>query len=321
MTNCLHWLFSLCFICLFNASALAQKSFRSQLAIMSENDNYTLKLKDRYYTNGVNIKYTRLLRDGSALESKKLFSAELTHKIYNPYKQDVDFAKTLDRPFTGFLYVRSGLTYITPRENIFRWSGQAGLVGAAALGKELQSWHHRNFGLPMPHGWETQLKSEFGMNMHASYYQHLFRPTKKQKVVDGYAKADLAAGTQFTAASTGLVFRLGAFERGDNSTYFDARLHSDGKAAFQKKSEFFFYFEPSVTYQIYNATVQGGFFRRKQDQYSTSLQPLVYSHSFGLQYAQSQWTLQLGFTYKTKEATTMKADENYGTIAIAYRFN
>jgi lipid A 3-O-deacylase len=321
MTNCLRKLLFFSLVYLFTTTLLAQQSFRSQLTVISENDNYTFKFKDRYYTNGVGIRYSRLLRDGSELMSKKIFTTEIGHKIYNPYKQDADFASTMDRPFTGFLYLKSGITYITPAENIIRWNVMAGVVGAAALGKEVQSWHHRNFGLPTLYGWETQLKSEFGMNVQGSYYQHLFKSSKIQRVFDAQAKAELIAGTEFTAASTGLILKLGAFERAYNSVQWDARLHSKGKAAYQRKSEFFLYFEPSITYQVYNATVQGGFFTRKQDQYTTSIQPLVYSHSFGLQYAESYWTLQLGITYKTKEAATMKTNEAYGTIGAAYRFN
>lgn len=321
MNHCFQKLLYLSLLSAFTTPALAQKSYRSQLTITSENDNYTLKLKDRYYTNGFSLRYSRLLGDGSALVSKKILATEFGQKIYNPYKQDVDFAATMDRPFTGFLYLKSGLTYLTPKENIVCWNVQAGLVGAAALGKEVQRWHHRNFNLPTPYGWETQLKSEFGMNAQGGYYQHFFRPSERKRIIDVLAKGEIMAGTDFTAMSTGLSIKFGAFEKASNSVQWDARLHSNGKARYFRRSEFFFYFEPAITYQLYNATVQGGFFTRKQDEYTTSLQPVVYSHSFGFRYAENHWTLQLGFTYKTKEAATMRANENYGTMAMAYRFN
>ena len=301
--------------------AFAQRNFRSQLAVVSENDNYTLKFKDRYYTNGLSIRFSKLLRDGSASLQKKILTAEFGQKIYNPYKQDIDFASTMDRPFTGFLYLKSGLTYITPKENLLRWNIQAGVVGEKAFGKEVQRWHHRNFNLPTPYGWETQLKSEFGMNAQASYYRHLLTSTERKRIIDAQAKGDVIAGTEFTAMSTGLVLKFGAFEKAFNSAQWDARLQSGEVANYKRKAEIFLYFEPAVTYQLYNATVQGGLFTRKQDQYTTTIEPLIYSHSFGFMYAENHWTLQLGFTYKTKEAATMKANENYGTIGMAYRFN
>ena len=320
MTNRFVHLLCHCFLILCTLSASAQKGFRSQLSVISENDNYTFKYKDRYYTNGLLIRYAKLLQEGTTSQNKKILNAEFGQKIYNPYKQDLDFAATMDRPFTGLLYLKSGLTYFTPKENVFRWSLQAGMVGEKAFGKEVQRWHHRNFNLPTPYGWETQLKSEFGLNAQASYYQHLFSPGDRKRLFDVQAKGEAMAGTEFTAVTSGLVFKFGAFEKASGSTLFEARLHGSDKYSYQHKAEIFLYFEPAVTYQLYNATVQGGVFTRKKDQYTTDIEPIIYSHNFGIMYAENRFGLQLGFTYKTKEATTMRANENYGTIALTYQF-
>jgi len=297
----------------------AQKTYHHQLTVVSDNDNYTLKKKDRYYTNGLTFQFSKLTKEGSAEKSKKIWMLEVGHKIFNPYKQNKHFKETMDRPFTGLLYVKTEATYITPAENVFRWSALAGLIGKAAFGKEVQQWHHHNFGLPAPQGWETQLKTEPGMNVQAAYYQHLL-PVKEKRIVDAGVKADLTVGTLYTGMSSGLVFKLGAFEKAANSAHWNARLHHS-QPVYQRNFEFYFYFEPSITYQLFNATVQGGLFTRKKDEYTTAIEPIFYSHSFGAVYAKDRWTTQLAFTYKTREATTMRANENYGSIGISYRFN
>lgn len=226
--------------------------------------------------------------------------------------------ETLDRPFTGFLYLKSGITYITPKENIFRWNGVAGVIGKAALGKEVQLWHHRNFGLSIPQGWETQLQTEPVVNLQAAYY-HTISSQREKRFIDAQLKAEVNAGTFFTGASTGAIFKLGAFEKAASSAQWDARLHHYNPD-YQRSYELYFYFEPTITGQLFNATIQGGLFNREKDFYTTTIEPFYYYHSFGFVYAKARWTLQLGFTYKTKEATTMRANENFGSIGLAYRF-
>jgi hypothetical protein len=72
-------------------------------------------------------------------------------------------------------------------------------------------------------------------------------------------------------------------------------------------------------WQGYNATIQGGVFT-KDNPYTTSIEPLVYSHKFGGMYAQGRCTVQLGYTFTTKNAKTMRTNSTYGTIHFGYRF-
>lgn len=282
-----------------------------QLTVISENDNYTLKKKDRYYTNGLMLRFATSWDRGN---KKKIFSAEAGQLIFNPYKQNVSFEKTMDRPFTGFLYLKSGVTSIDKKGDVFKWNVQAAVIGDAAKGKEVQRWHHKNFGLPYPYGWETQLKSEFGVNLQAAYYKHLF--SNEPRIFDAHLKGVATAGSIFSNVSSGMQFKLGAINKNNESAWWDARKQGLDKNSY----ELFLYAEPTVTYQFYNATVQGGLFTKRYDQYTTSIKRLIYSHSFGFMYAQNHWAIGVGFTYKTREAATMKANENYGSIQVGYRF-
>ena len=66
--------------------------------------------------------------------------------------------------------------------------------------------------------------------------------------------------------------------------------------------------------------MQEGFFTDQDGRFTSEIQPFIYQHKFGGMYARNKWTAQLGYTYRTKEAKTMKGKEVYGTIAIGYRF-
>jgi lipid A 3-O-deacylase len=313
------WLLLLSVLCfVLNSSAQnSRRRFQSQLTIVSENDNYTFKFKDRYYTNGLAIRFAKTLGKGSSTGAKKILSTEAGQMIFIPYQADRSFRSTMDRPFTGLLYAKGGLSYFSTKNNVLRWNVLAGVIGAAAYGKEVQRWHHKNFNLPYPYGWETQLKSEFGANLQFTYYKHLLRPLRNN-VFNIHAKADIQAGTFFSQLSSGLVFKLGAFENVGQSAFWEAGFNGKSGTT-MRNHELFLYFEPVLTYQLYNATVQGGLFTHDKDVFTTSIQPYYYSQRFGVMFAQGGFSLQLGFTYKTKEARTMKTNENYGTIGLGFR--
>lgn len=316
MTNCFLKLLIFSVACFLTTGSFFAQAYSSQISITSDNDNYTFKRKDRYYTNGLNIRFSKLVREGLSGASKKIWMLEGGQKIYNPYRQNKDFLETMDRPFTGLLYFRTGFNYISSGAHVLHWNALAGFIGKAALGEEVQRWHHRNFGLPRPHGWETQLKSEAVLNLQAVYYRHL-SSQRKNKLLDVHLKGEVNAGTLFTGMSTGLAFKLGAFEKAANSAHWDARLHRRHNSA-DRRYEFYIYFEPALTYQVFNATVQGGLFTGHKSVYTTGIQPFYYHHSFGMVYAKNRWITQLKFTYKTKEAATMRTTENFGSIGVGY---
>jgi lipid A 3-O-deacylase len=313
-------LFLLPLLCLVYNSFGQQnvKYYRNQITAISENDNYTFKYKDRYYSNGMAIRFSSTIGQTTPAKRKKILTVEAGQMIFIPYLQNTSFRATLDRPFTGFLYARGGLTYFTDKNNVLRWNTLAGVVGEAAGGKEVQRWHHKNFNLPYPYGWETQLKSEFGLNVQATYYKHLLAGPDRN-LFNLHTKQEILAGTFFTQASSGLLLKFGIFEKPRNSAYWEAGLHTQ-PANLKRNHELFLYFEPMVTYQVYNATVQGGMFTHDKDEYTTDIQPYYYSHKYGIMYAQYGFFFHLGFAYKTKEARTMKTNESFGTIGLGFKF-
>ncbi len=322
MTNCLFkpLLVLLCMgFCIHTAAQQPPKPLRHQLTLISENDNYTFRYKDRYYTNGFMIRYSRALDKTTATIRKKVFTAEAGQLIFNPYRNNVTFARTLDRPYTGLLYIQGGVAYFSSKGHMWRWQVQGGVVGAAALGEQVQRWHHKNFGLPYPYGWETQLPSGFGLNLHGAYYHRLL-PTHQDRWIQLYAGGELAAGNLLTQAGSSLLVKLGVLEKSDRSNWWEARLQSSGQAGLEKKWEWFVYLQPRIAYQVYNATVQGSLFNKNSEVYTTGIQPYVFSQQCGMVFSKDRYTVQAGFTYQTREARTMRTHQKYGTIQLGYRF-
>ncbi len=249
--------------------------------------------------------------------TKRIFHTELGQAIYTPYSIKKNYLSYLDRPFTGFLYAKGGLSYFFRNENVFRWNVLAGVVGEAAKGEEVQRLIHNTLGFLLPQGWQTQLKSELGINLQASYSQHFSNHTdNKKKAFDAFAVTNATAGTTFTRISQGVLFRVGAIEPSYKSVLWDGGITNSPSSI---KYELFFYFEPSVEWQLYNATIQGGVFT-KDDPFTTNIQPLVYRHRFGGMYSKGRTCFSLGYTFTTKEAKTMIVNSTYGTMAFGLKF-
>lgn len=320
-------LLSIFLFCIYiTAHTQPVKTFRHEFTAITENDDYTLRLTDRYYSNGLFVRYSSAIKDieeqkpGSA---KKLFSVELGQQMFNPYKHDQNYAAYMDRPYAGVLYIKPSLTRINANEHVWQYGLQGGIMGPSAFGKQVQTWWHGVFNIYKVYGWDTQLKDEAFINLKASYHHHLLQKQKEKPWFDLYAFGATSLGNNLTNATAGLQFKFGAFEKAFNSVAWNARVQKTKELPqYRKNHEVYFYVEPQFTYQVYNAVLQGGLFRKEADKggYTTSIRRLVYQHNFGLMYAQYRWTVQFGYVFKTREAENQIAIENYGVMRLGYRF-
>jgi hypothetical protein len=255
--------------------------------------------------------------------NKKIFTLELGQQMFNPHSHDKNFLTDLDRPFAGVLYLSPSFTTISQKENVWQYGLQAGIMGPDAFGKQVQTWWHGAFNIYRVYGWDTQLNNEAFINLKASYHHHLTPTTKEKPWYDAYAFASGHLGNNLTNAAIGLQFKIGAFEKAYQSVAWNSRIQKNKQApVYRRQHEVYFYFEPQLTFQAYNAVLQGGLFKKDNEKgfFYTRINPFVYQHRFGILYAKHRWTLQLGYTFKTREAVKQIAIENYGTIRMSYRF-
>ena len=86
MAHCFNKL-SLCFLLVFcvllSSAQEVKKNFGQQILLISENDSYTLKLIDRYYTNGLAIRFSKAIKETT--KKKKLINAEIGQAIFTAY--------------------------------------------------------------------------------------------------------------------------------------------------------------------------------------------------------------------------------------------
>lgn len=302
---------------LWSPSVHAQKQLHHQLILVNENDNYTFSYTDRYYSNGMMLRYTTGATV-SGSEPKKLLSIEAGQQIFTPFTTSTEYRKFMDRPFTGFLYTRVQRTRINHQGQVLQWGLLAGVVGEKAFGREVQRWHHRTWGLKYPYGWEKQLKTGVGLGLEGRFVQPLVSVGNPQfgAKLDGSVQGSL--GNLFVQAATAMLLRLGAVANNQQATAYDAAV---GHTAPQKQpAEWYFFYEPQLMAQGHNATLQGGLWQKADSYYTTTPAPLVCRQKLGFVYAPRRWTAALAYCHRSKEAVTMHGRENWGTVALGYRW-
>jgi hypothetical protein len=205
------------------------------LSIQVENDFFSPDNRDRHYTNGVRFAWLPAPSepgDEGAIERLALATPfvggpdsvgrigwSLGQSIFTPQNLRATQPLPKDRPYAGWLY--AGLTLIKsdppPPEGTLSLSEldtlelDLGVVGRAALGKQVQRDFHRwAFSNEDPKGWGNQLKSEPGLLIS---YDHKWRALAQASF--GGLGADLTPDVGFDLGNVqidgaiGLTTRIG----------------------------------------------------------------------------------------------------------------
>ena len=305
---------------------LPKNSFQNEFSIVSENDNYTLQLRDGYYTNGLYLKLSHAVEIGKRKwfnkpSIKKVINEfELGQAIFNPVKHDLTYPDQQDRPFAGYLAFSFGQRIFYKNNSLLEWGTSLGTIGPSSYAKEVQRWYHHIIGIYDVKGWPYQLANEMNLNIKASYYKSMLYgdPETRRLNIDGFFKVQL--GNAFTNASIGGTLKIGLVENHWNSSHWRAQISTENGTHPAHDHELYFFYEPAVTFQAYNAVLQGGMLVKDKGPKTVGIKPIVFSQQFGLRYAQNRITTALIYINRTKEAKTQIRNENFCSIQMAYRF-
>lgn len=311
------------FICLSHFFSEAQtNTYKSEFGFRSENDSYLASGKDRYYTNGLLLTF-RTAMDQSTLRNKKLnkmiFEFEAGQKIYNPQSGSILDIAYVDRPFAGYLYAGAALNLLYNSENNLKLSLQSGTIGPAALAQEAQELMHNGFGFYKINGWQWQVKNELAINATAEY-NYLINRSNSGKL-DLSANSYINIGNTFSGAGLGIMFRTGALNPLYNSASMQSRLSNNNAEQDQQTREFFIYAKPMLNYVAYDASIQGGLFIKDKGPVLFNIKPVVFSQQAGAIYSQNRFTVDFSVILKTREVESIAKADQFGSIALFYRFN
>ena len=301
--------------------------FQKEISGISDNDNYTLQVRDGYYTNGI---YFKLSCAADPLKSKR-FNRPAIKKIVNGFEigqaiyTPIDTSKVLpqdqDRPFAGYLAFTFDKKLFYGNNSIVEFGATLGTIGPNSFAENVQSWFHGISGLYINNGWPTQIKNEINLNLKASYSKPIIKGNYEKRFfnMDGFIKAQI--GNAVTNARMGALIRIGKMENNWNSTHWKAAITANKNVAPVRRVELYFFNEPSITFQVYNSMLQGGMFIKNKGPVVVDIKSIVFTNKIGVLAAEDPFTTSIIYIFRSKEAQTQIRNENFCSIQIGYRFN
>ena len=301
--------------CFFSYS---QQGFSKEISIVSDNDLYTSAYRDRYYTNGLFIKYRILGSSKNQKIAKRTYSYSIGHMMYTPYKATLPFASLHDRPFAAYLFSSFEFNNFYYSQNIFKVELQLGVIGPNAKGEALQNFIHSIYNYPDAVGWKHQIHNAFALNLNATYLYNLTKLNSSHFDLNTISTAKL--GTVFTNFSTGLYSRIGFKELQPlyNSVAFHSNLNKETKSY----TESFAYIKPIITYANYDATIQGSFLNTDSP-VTYEIKPIYFTLELGYRFYKRRFLYGYSYYFQTKKikSTRVTNTNSYGSIYIGYYFN
>jgi lipid A 3-O-deacylase len=222
------------------APAAARADDGQRLSVILENDSLFFD-SDKHYTQGLRIAYLGpdvadesawnepfdflggllpVFQAGEAERSRR-YALSFGQSFFTPSVIAVDPPDPRDRPYAGWLYLGADLLQDTDKRMLEHVELQLGVVGPAALGKQVQRQWHEFIDGTEPLGWDSQLKNEPGIVLS---YERKWRLTLSG---DGSTGVDLipelggSVGNVFTYGEAGALLRFG---RNLQADYGPARI-------------------------------------------------------------------------------------------------
>lgn len=287
-----------------------------QVGIELDNDLYASVKNDRYYTNGITLFYSYLNANSSASLLKKTTEFRLGQYIYTPRTRLANAIKDNDRPFAGYLFGEVNQTFFMKNHAVYQGTVQIGCVGPNSYAEEMQNGLHDGFSLRHVEGWQNQIKNTLALQTQFRFSQKLFTSATTTHF-DAYFQGQATLGTVQTALNSGFFARIGLKNL---QPIAHSNFYSGGVLGTLKTEELYFFIHPSLQYQAYDATVQGGLFGT-QSPVELDLIRWRWHTAVGIKYRYNHFNCQYTFFYRSKEVDhPANTSYYYGSIGLAYSF-
>jgi len=181
---------------------------------------------DEHFTNGVALSwlddneekdsYTKLLLD---IAKKVSLTSELSYNynagitlkqiMVTPKNTTISTPQYDDLPYAGYLALS---TYLIQRDNdsFIEYAVDAGVIGKEALAGNVQDLFHQMIGNDKSQGWDTQLKTQYTLNIFLQYGTISYEKNLGNSYgVDWFNHVGVDIGNFNTSAIAGTAFRIG----------------------------------------------------------------------------------------------------------------
>lgn len=255
-------------------------------------DNDLFQAQDIYYTQGVCLEIVNPVFRKNPINKLLLSSSQPNTKKYGIRIETAAFTPTSilsdsilynDRPYSAMMALNLyQMNYLDQQKMKLTSDIQIGIIGQAALGKEIQTGIHKVTKNSLPHGWEHQILNDLILNY----------TTRLDKQLLSYASffalnclAQANIGTYQTNLSIGLDLSFGH----KNNVFSDK----------ENKVQYFIYAQSKLKAVGYDASLMGGMLNRKSAYtipYSAMKKLVAEQHvGFVLQFPHIYFGADLGF--------------------------
>jgi lipid A 3-O-deacylase len=315
-------------------------------SLTAENNNLVVD-EDRHYVNGDNFVYlSPTLSSGQGLVQRTALNIQdalpwlfpvvasdsdrrlewtmLGQQIFTPQNKNLSTPDATDRPYAGWLYTGVELMQNTDGRRYDQLGMTLGVVGPAALGKQVMNGFHGAFGFGQSEGWSHQINDEPALTLD---YEHKWRfATRFDRAggleVDAIPELGATLGNVLTYGEATGMLRIG---RGLDADY--------GPRMLQPGSTGGGYFSPSLTHSRFGAYLFAGFQQRVvgrnifldgntwRDSPFVDKYPWVHDEFAGI--SAFGWNrVRADFTYvrRSREFHGQLGDDRYGSATISVRF-
>jgi hypothetical protein len=273
---------------------------------------------DRYYTNGIKfgggVNANRLIErlfQRPAEEVLHRFSDNpgdvhvglfIGQNMYTPRRITIAEPQPFDRPWAAWLYL-GGVAQSVTGNRLQTVEFDLGMIGPAALGKEVQTAWHELVGAAHPRGWSNQLTNEPGLLL-AYLEKWRFGPMSGVQVVPHFGAT---IGNVMTLARAGGIVRAGR-----NMSGFGPDTIEPGGAMLQRvrlqdpqsqdqRREWYVFAGTDLRAVGYNVFLDGNFFRSSP---SVDRRDFVYDLKAGLSVRIPPVRVSLTQIWRSEEFTT-----------------
>jgi lipid A 3-O-deacylase len=318
------------------------------LSVHFENDLFADT--DQQYTNGIKITavspdLTSAFRDRPELPkwvraliphiplirakgSTRTLAFSAGQNMYTPQDTVSSALVPSDRPYAGWLYFATTFqTRTDDRQDTF--DVQLGVVGPYSFAEETQRLVHDARGIPVPRGWDNQLRTEPGLVLS---YERTWRQTLAGDGSgfgsDLLPRIGAAVGNVTIHASAGIQMRAGwnlppdfgySVIRPGGVTQVNALRDRPDGGVLSRREKFTAYAFAGVDTRLVARDIflDGNTFR---DSHSVDSKPVVADFILGASLGYGGAKLSLARVFRTLEFHDQARDHRFGSVTFSYAF-
>jgi len=277
--------------------AQVRQSGKTTWQVDIDNDSLLFKKDDGFYTSGNRIgqSFTR-----AGANQALTYGWRLGQELYtaSDIKLMPNQISKFDHPYAGWLYAGLYREKNEANGKSQRLGLDIGCMGPCAGGEWTQTHLHRLLKQPLPQGWSTQLRNEWGAVLSGEYSPGRWLTTSN---VDIASRLKGRFGNIFTDASAELTVRVGSLN------------------ALPEQSASYGFLRTELKAVAYNASIQGGYFNNQ----ATAVKPknLVGEFEIGYLWRGENYGASASFIRRSneiKELSNGQGAQNFARLQFIY---